>query len=182
MVTDGDQTGIPFGVPAGLAAWSDHGVNYHFVVAKDRIRFLRDNTLPVLFFDFASEIPHRFRLELIGDQSYAFYIDDELMDTGVPEGPFPIPNPGLNISTRARTEPTTTAWDYIRYGEIPEDGSGDFDSSGVLDLRDFYFVHECVIDGGPGTDARRGCHFADMDFDGDVDLNDFATFQTLFGD
>jgi len=180
METDGDQSGILYGSPAIVSAWSNGPTNYHFVVARDRLRFVRDTFLPILYIDYAPNVAHTFRLELVGDVSYAFYIDDELKDSGVPEGPYPFFNPGLNIHASMKFEPTTTAWDYVRYGEIPVDGSGDYDGSGTLELRDFYFVAECIAEGGPGTDARRGCHFADMDADTDVDLHDFGAFQVAF--
>lgn len=80
----------------------------------------------------------------------------------------------------------TTRWDYVRFGVIPEDGSGDYDSDSAVTLDDFYFVHECLtnqrpgINGGPGKDAGPGCRFVDFDFDDDVDMKDIAFLQENF--
>jgi hypothetical protein len=63
---------------------------------------------------------------------------------------------------------------------IPATGSGDFDSSGAVNLRDFYFFEECLRNGGSGTNAAPSCTWADMDADGDADLLDFAEFQVAF--
>ena len=82
---------------------------------------------------------------------------------------------------------STTVWDYMRRGDIPLAGSGDFDRDGLLTLNDFYFFQECLtnirpgINGGPGEDAGPGCRFADFDADGDVDLADYGAFQSAFG-
>jgi hypothetical protein len=75
----------------------------------------------------------------------------------------------------------------VRFGRIPEDASGDYDSDGVVTLDDFYFFHECLsnrrsgINGGPGMDAGPGCRFTDFNHDSSTDLSDFATFQLTFG-
>ncbi len=109
------------------------------------------------------------------------------MDSGVPEGLYPDPNARLTWGSRRNgIEAATTAWDYVRFGRIPEDASGDYDSDGVVALDDFYFVHECLtnerpgINGGPGQDAGPGCRFADFDFDDDVDMEDIAFLQENF--
>ena len=74
----------------------------------------------------------------------------------------------------------TTQWDYIRFGVIPVEGSGDFDSDGDLDLTDWYFFEECLTNGGPDTEAGPGCLWADIDQDGDVDFGDLGLVQLAF--
>jgi len=59
---------------------------------------------------------------------------------------------------------STTRWDYIRYGTIPDDASGDFDSDGDVDADDAYFFVDCLL--GPGS-LWPGCAWADMNADGD---------------
>jgi len=76
----------------------------------------------------------------------------------------------------------TVWWDYIRYGTIPEEASGDYDSDEDVDLDDYYYVHECFSQSGPGVDAGPGCRFADFDGDSDVDFKDLAAFQNAFTD
>jgi hypothetical protein len=82
---------------------------------------------------------------------------------------------------------STSLWEHVRYGVIPPDAAGDFDSSNSIGLFDFYFFQECLtnlrigINGGPGNDAGPGCRWANMDgADSDVDLADFAAFQNAF--
>jgi hypothetical protein len=140
-----------------------------------------------LFADVGPGIAHTYRLELVGVVSYAWYIDGMLVDDGIPEGAYPTDNSHV-ISFRGKSWylESTTRWDYIRYGVIPEDGSGDYDSDEDVDARDFYFFHECLtntrpgINGGPDNDAGPGCRFADFDADSDVDLRDVAVFQQIF--
>lgn len=132
--------------------------------------------------DIAPDIPRTYRIELYRDR-YAFYIDASLIDEGVPEGPFPAYQSEIVWLGRSWEFPCENAWDYIRYGVIPADGSGDYDSDGVASLSNFYFFHECLsnqrlgINGSPDNNAGPGCRFADFDFDADIDLLDFAEFQ-----
>jgi len=183
--TDGDRSEIPRGAPALLALGNFAGVNYHITVARDLVKFLRDVRLPIWFFEIDLGLPHTFRVELYADW-YVFYIDGEIADDGVPEGPFPAHDSRITWLGRSWELPADNAWDYIRFGVLPLDGSGDFDSDGVVTLDDFYFFHECLtnerlgINGGPGMDAGPGCRFADFNHDSSTDLSDFATFQLLF--
>lgn len=183
--TNGDRSEIPGGAPVGVAMSNNAGVGYHVTVASDLVKFLRDVDLPILFIDVEPGIPRTYRIELYPDR-YAFYIDGELIDEGPPEGPYPAYDARISWLGRAWNIPCENAWDYIRYGVVPVDGSGDYDSDGVASLSDFYFVQECLsnqrlgINGGPGNDAGPGCRFADFDSDGDTDLLDFAEFQIRF--
>jgi hypothetical protein len=154
-------------------------------IAEDLVKFYRDAVLPILFIEVEPGIPHVYRVELYPDW-YAFYIDGYLIDEGPPEGPFPAYNPRISWRGRSWYLPCENAWDYIRYGVIPEDASGDFDSDAAHTLIDHYFVYDCLakdgpgIFGGPDNDAGPGCRFADFDADSDVDLLDLAEFQNLF--
>jgi hypothetical protein len=183
--TNGDRSEIPYGGPTLLALGNDGGVLYHITVSRDLVKFLRDVDLPIGYIEIEPDIPHVIRLELSVDW-YAFYIDGELIDEGVSEGPFPASNPRISCQGNARYLPCENAWDYIRVGRIPDDASGDYDSDAVITASDFYFFHECLtnqrpgINGGPDLDAGPGCRFADFDSDSDVDLLDFAEFQNLF--
>jgi hypothetical protein len=148
------------------------------VISRDLAKLNRDNELPIIFVEVAPNAMHTYRLELSSDQLYVWYIDGEIVDSGVPEGIFPSFNPNVNMRGKAWNLPSTTWWDYIRFGRMPDDGSGDFDSDGDLDDADLYFVQECA--GMPGDDAGPGCRFADFDGDSDVDLVDLAQFQAGF--
>jgi hypothetical protein len=85
----------------------------------------------------------------------------------------------------------TTAFDYLRFGEIAEPGSGDFDGNGEVNGGDYRFTRECLsregpdLFGGPDENAGPGCAFCDFPADGDgpdgdVDLFDFAEFANHF--
>ena len=185
--TNGIRSELPFTAPAVLVSHNGGGVSYHFTISADQVRFIRDYpAFPILWPEVEPGIPHTYRLEQYGWDVYAVYIDGEMIDFGIPEGPHPAYEPGVNIRAKAQFVESTTIWDYIRWGDIALDASGDFDSDDDRDLFDFYFVHECLtndgprINGGPEEDAGPGCRFADLDDDTDVDLHDFAVFQNAF--
>ncbi len=171
--TDADRSEIRWAGGANLSAWSQGGVNYRFYIAGDQVKLNRDNTLPVIFVDIKHGVPHTYRLELYTDQLYVWYIYSVIVDSGVPEGAFPSFNPHMNLVTRAAWLPNTTQWDYIRYGTIPQAGSGDFNSDGVVDSDDLYFFQDCLL--GPDA-AGPGCRWADMDGNGTTDANDIRLF------
>jgi hypothetical protein len=183
--TDGDRSGIFYGSPTVVAMDNVFGVLYHVRVARDLVTFFRDADLPGWLIDIEPDVPHTYRIELHPDR-YAFYIDASLIDEGVPEGPFPAHDSRISWIGESWNLPCENAWDYIRYGVIPLDASGDYDSDGAITQDDFYFFHECLandrpgIHGGPGNDAGPGCRFADFDSDSDTDLLDFAEFQNAF--
>lgn len=182
--TDGDRSELPWGGAAGFSAWSNGGVNYLFSIARDQAELNRDNRLPIVLVDIEPGVPHTHRLELYGDELYVWYIDGQVVDSGIPEGAFPSFNPNVNMRAKAAFLENTTRWDYVRWGSIPADGSGDFDSDGDHDLRDFYFLHECILGvdrpimRGGGVDP--GCLWADLNQDNVADLLDFAEFQVSF--
>jgi hypothetical protein len=184
--TDGDRSEIPGGAPALLAIGCSCPVIYHITVSRDLVQFFRAADLPVWFIEIEPGVPHTFRIELYPDR-YGFYIDGYVIDEGIPEGPFPAYDSRISWRGRSWYLPCHNAWDYLRYGRTPVDGSGDFDSDGALTQHDFYFFHECLnnvrpgINGGPGNDAGPGCRFADFNADADTDLADFADFQNAFG-
>jgi hypothetical protein len=57
---------------------------------------------------------------------------------------------------------------------------GDFDGNGIVTLADYAELSFCVS--GPGGSPPPECQFADLDWDGHVDLRDFAVFQQAFAD
>lgn len=185
METDGPHGGFSNVSPAAIVAGGTSHAFYHFTIAKDQARFI-DADLSVLLVDIAPGVPHTYRLELYGAELYVWWIDDNIVDSGVPEGPYPTSSSEIVFGARAAGETITAAWDYVRYGVIPADGSGDYDSDGAVTHDDFYFFHECLtndrpgIHGGPANDADPGCRFADFDSDSDTDLRDFAEFQNAF--
>ncbi len=183
--TDGPREGIEACAPAVLTVSGRAGIFYHFTIAKDQVRFIHTD-LSVLLSDIEAGLPHTYRLELDADGFYTWYIDRQVIDVGVAEGPYPTADSRVVFGARATGGTITARCDYIRFGTIPEDGSADFDSDEDVDSRDFYFFHECLtndrpgINGGPDEDAGPGCRFADFDADDDVDLRDVAVFQQMF--
>ncbi|MFQ5415135.1 MAG: hypothetical protein ACE5E6_11825, partial [Phycisphaerae bacterium] len=121
-----------------------------------------------------------------GEQQYIWYIDGDIAHADVPGGPYPEHNPAIAWRAKSAFLTSEVRWDYIRYGDIPEDGSFDFDSDDDVDHQDYYYVQECLVKDGPGifggprNDAGPGCRFADSDGDTDVDLRDIAAFQNAF--
>ena len=102
-----------------------------------------------------------------------WYIDNEIMVSDTPSGPYPAFFPTINWRTRSWWLDNTTEWDYIRYGTIPADGSGDFDSGGVVDQTDVFFFVDCLL--GPDADGP-GCRWADMNGDTITDGADIQLF------
>jgi hypothetical protein len=173
LITDGPSTEFVGVAPAALSVWSQCGVNYQFVIAADKVMFVRDNLLPIPIVDIQPGVPHTYRLELYGVDLYIWYIDNWVADAGVPEGLYPCLNPAINFRTKANTVPNTTRWDYIRYGKIPAPHSGDFDSDGDVDEADLYLFVDCLL----GSDsAGPGCTWGDMNADGTCDGQDIQAF------
>jgi len=57
--------------------------------------------------------------------------------------------------------------------------TGDAQFDGVIDARDYDAFAACMT--GPGrVDRLCDCRFLDIDYDGDVDLSDFARFQNAY--
>ena len=52
---------------------------------------------------------------------------------------------------------------------------GDMNADGSVDYDDFNLMADCLD--GPEAQFGAGCSRGDMDFDDDVDMSDFATFQ-----
>ncbi len=180
MKTDGNRSEIDGVAPAALTMGGRSGVLYHVTISRDLVRFIRDPEFPILWNSIQPDTFHRYRIELFGEHRYVWYIDGETIDEGVPEGQFPSDDSNINFRAKSWYLESTSSWDYIRYGRIPQDASGDYDSDDDRDLFDYYFVHECLSQSGPETDAGPGCRFADFDGDTDTDLRDFAEFQNRF--
>ncbi len=182
--TNGDRSEIPGGGAAGLAAGNFFGENYKVNVARDQVKFHRDNLIPNVFVDVESGVPHTIRLELNNEEAPTFkwFLDSQLVDAGVGEGVFPSDDARVVWRGKAWMLPCENAWYYIRYGVIPVESSGDFDSDGDRDGRDAFYFAECIAErgNGPGITTDPGCPWADMDADGDVDFADFGTFQRTF--
>ena len=184
MVTDGISEEIPSVAPASVVVSDANALLYHFTIADDRVRFLRGSGLPTVYFDFEPGI-HTFRLELYGeelDEIYLFYIDGQLLSSGVPDGPLFNPLTGdaqVNFRSKAMLVPSTAIWSHFRWGELQVDGSGDFTEDGEVDQDDLFYFHECLT-----TDAGSwpGCAWCDMDGDVDVDCTDWALFLQVWTD
>ncbi len=179
----GDRSEIIGVAPVAIVAGGSGTANYHFTIARDQVRFFRDSLIPIVWADVEPNVTHTYRLELVGTALYVWYIDGDVVDSGEPEAAYPpMSNPRIVWQARSHIAESTTQWDYIRFGRRPADHSGDFDSSGTVDIQDFYFFAECVADrgNGPGVPVDPGCEWADMDQDDDVDYHDFALFQRAF--
>jgi len=186
LETNAERSEIPFGGGAGFAAGNIAGVGYAFFIAEDLVKLNRDNRLPIIFVEIEPGMTHTYRLELYSDRLYTWYLDGTVVDLDVPEGNLLRLRPEMVFSARTVYLENTTKWDYVRLGNIPDDGSSDFDSDEDVDLRDGRYFAECMDAGwgggagGPGADAGPGCRWADADGDTDVDLRDFAAMQDRF--
>ena len=175
--TDADRSEIPWGGGVALSAWSLGGVNYAFSIAGDLAELNRDNLLRIIEVEITPG-PHTHRLELFGAELYVWYIDGEIVDSGVPEGAYPSSNPNMNFRNKAAWGPNLARWNYIRYGTISTQ-PGDFNSDGEIDFYDLYFFYECLTTEAGGW---AGCAWADMDFSGQTDCDDWALFVEAWTD
>jgi len=178
VATNGDRAMIPFGGPTVLVVFNSTGLDYTVTLARDQMKLFRDAGLPVLFFDIEPDTPHTIRLELRDDPSpnYRWYLDGIVIDEGPAEGSFPVDNSRIVFHGQAIETPVDNTWHYIRYGDIPVDASGDFDSDGEVDSFEVFYFDECLGESGAGVDAGPGCRWADMDGDTDVDCDDYDLF------
>ena len=185
METEGDSSEIPFVAPAALVVFDGNALIYHFTIADDLIRLIRQLPQnPILFFEIQPGLTHIYRLELFGDnldEVYVVYIDGEVVDSGLPEGPLfnPPYDAQVLFRTKAKFAPSTAIWDYIRWGNIPSEGSGDFNGDDLVNFDDLPFFIEC-LSGSQGS--WSGCAWADMDFDGDTDCDDWHLFVEAWTD
>ena len=180
--TDGPGSEIPGGAPTVLAAGNGYGINYHATVAVDQVKLFRDALLPELWFDLQPDIAHTVRVELRNGEThtYRWYVDNVLVDEGEAEGLYPSHDARIAWRGKANWHPCFNEWSYIRYGTIPSDGSGDYDSDGDVDSDDLYFFQDYFS--GPAVDAGPGARWADFDFDTDVDCDDWEAFQLAWTD
>ncbi len=186
MRTSGDRSEIPFGGPATLSAGSNCASGYTFFIADDQVKLNRGNLNPLIFADLTPGVFHTFRLGLVNEGplgTYELWIDGVLIDGGEAAGVYPCPlNPRLSFRAKKIFEDSTAEWDYIRWGDTPVDGSGDFTSDSLVDQDDLPFFLECLGNSGPGVDAGPGCRWADMDSDTDVDCDDWEAFKLEWDD
>lgn len=171
--SDGDRSELPWGGPAKVALASFGPVNYRLSISRDLIELNRNNLLPVIQKEVDPARPHTLRIELPDAATYRWYVDGELIDAGVSEGLYPADEPFIAFRSKSAFLPSTNRWDYIRYGTIPTEGSGDFDSNGMVDSNDVYFFLDCLL--GPDS-AGPGCRWADMNHDGATNAADIQQF------
>ena len=106
---------------------------------------------------------------------YYVFIDGVLVDSGAQEGPFPNASAKIIWGAQMWNTPSINEWDYVRYGVIPQNGSGDFNNNGTIDDTDLYYFVDCLL--GPATDAAGpGCKWADLNADGTANAADIQAF------
>ena len=115
-----DRSGVPVVVSLGGTSTA----HYHTTITDTRVQLFRDTAIPLAFVDIAPGEPHTYRLELRGSESYAWFVDGVVVDTGVPEGTYPNPDSTCVWGVRRHSVNATTRWDYVSYGVIPEPATG----------------------------------------------------------
>ncbi len=164
------------GGPVVMSAWGNGSALYHFAITRSLVRFSLDNpTQLTMFVDVQPDVPHTYRVEVIDAVNYSWYIDGELINSGTSIGPYPTASSRINWSAQYYLTEHTAKWGYVRYGTIPADASGDFDTDGIVNETDVYFFVDCLL--GPDYDAAGpGCQWADLNADGTADGKDIPLF------
>ncbi len=185
MRTSGDRSELPLGGPTSLNTFSNGPTNYHFDIADDQVEFNRNNLL-IIFTNVEPGVFHTYLLEVdntVPPGTYAFWIDDMLIDAGIADGVYPDPlNSRINFRAKKVFVDSLAERDYMRWGDTPVPGSGDFSGDGQFNEADRPFFVECLEAGGPGVAAWPGCVWADMDSDTDVDCDDWEAFKLEWDD
>ena len=104
--------------PVVVSAFGSTSSTYHTTITDSRVQLYRDTGIPLVYVDIDAGVPHTYRVELHGTASYAWYIDGELVDSGVPEGPYPTESSFVIWGAEHDDPGHTTRWDFVRYGTI----------------------------------------------------------------
>lgn len=174
VVTDGDSAELISVAPVSIVL-GNNSARYQLIISDDQVRFIRDLALGELYFDIEPG-PHVYRVEVFGDELYIVWVDGEVVDTGLPEqNPYPLlaPDSIINFRTKAKLVESTSAWSYIRWGQLQPTGSLDFTMDGQVTLDDLPFFHECLTS---SAGSWAGCAWADSDESGGVDCTDWSAF------
>jgi len=180
--TTGSRDDIIFVGPAHQVVFNGFGESYHTVIASDQVRWTPDPSVPWVFFDLEPGIPHTFRLELENSvpPSYRWFIDGAVADEGIAEDFFPSADARMNFRGLSQVAPTFNEWQYIRWGDIPEVASADFNSDDIIDEFDSFYIAECIDRGAAGESAQPSCLWCDMNADNVVDCLDWEIIETQF--
>jgi len=124
LLTDAPNSEVDWHHGGAIVVVYGGGVNFHFNMASGLALILRGYPYPTLYFDIQPGVPHTYRLEVYGGDYFEFRIDGTVMDSGTPEAPFPNPYAELIFGALYYQSSHTSRWDYVRFGTIPEPGTG----------------------------------------------------------
>ena len=172
------------GHPADLYPWGGgfdlatggHGpVIYNCYLTNDQVWLLRVNPVVNVFVDVAPDVAHAYRLELHGAGSYAWLIDGQVVDSGVPIGDYPADDPVISWSARMGFVPNTSRCDYIRYGRISEFQPvlGDLNCDGAVNNFDIDPFVIALTDPGAYGEQFPSCRIENADVNADGSVNNF---------
>ena len=87
----------------------------------------------------------------------------------------------FTLSCRPTAAAEITVRSLIRDPDVQTITPGDYDGNEVVDLEDFAYWDDCATgpDGGPRAPE---CKPLDINFNGDVDLGDYALMQGLLAE
>lgn len=172
--TTAPRSEIPWAGGAAFGLGSYGLTGYSFYIARDQVKLNRDNRLPIIFVDIAPGTPHTYRLELYEGQQYIWYIDGQVVDSGVPEGPYPANDQPLIVwGARSAYFPNTTRWDYIRFGTIPPGERGDVNCDGRINNFDIDPFVLALSDATAYASEHPACDINTADANADGQVNNF---------
>ncbi|MBU0718819.1 MAG: hypothetical protein KJ749_11265, partial [Planctomycetes bacterium] len=112
------------GVPTVVAVGGTGRGFYHTTVTNERVQLFRSTTVPLVFVDIEPGVAHKYRLELT-TTSFTWLIDGEVVDTGVPLGPYPNVDSWVIWGSEYDSFPNNCSWDYLVVPEKAILGRGD---------------------------------------------------------
>jgi hypothetical protein len=105
------------GVATNVTAGGNGAAFYHTTITDERVQLLRDTDIPLVFVDIEPGVPHKYRIELT-PSSFKWLIDDEVVHSGTPEGPYPTEDSYLVWMSRHYLFDNNSGWDYIEFGSV----------------------------------------------------------------
>lgn len=123
MISDAPASEVDHQNGASLVVLVGGPVTYHFNISSTLVQFYTGH-FPNLYFTVDPAVAHVYRLDVYAGDWFEFRIDDALVFADVPESVFPTPDALMSFGAGYYRAESTSAWDYVKFGAIPEPATG----------------------------------------------------------